>query len=809
LAISLYYIQVKVPHFDMPRERLDRTLLRNLRKTAFKRRRRCAFGVPPIVDADEVRVKELMPIVCEMITINPQNLLSVVAPSPPVPGRPALADITNTYIDDEEYNAGDESETAEEVERINLHHDDDLSAVEEEDTVPTRLADFVFALPGIRDVTTVTDSESAMDSDPEEPVLEAPHPDMEPEVAVEEEKSVLGQYCTELIATAIKTHVSVRAITSLLKVVEKFRSRLPVDIKVPLFVNMKATAMTRLPAVRMIVKIVDTDTHEVLPHLNVLALPIGDFPSPRYEIGSVLSYYELSDIVDQATALHVGRDECVFDPTRIVVSVDGVPERKSAVANGVSLKVMCVRFHGCSKIWPMSISRVTNPGLKPKVEELLQPLLSQLESLAIRLDYIVADAPERAFLRNQKTFAGYLSCDYCLIHGEKLKRSKKGDPTHPGNPRNESSGVYFPQGPLCEERTHEKTQLVMDYFDDWTSEAERCGYKGRSPLLDVPNFSIIDDLPAEVMHLAFTGLCKNLFNKSFDGSSWAIRQKIALGLDIRRVRVPKCFPRRARGEFTQYKSAEWRSMGILYFPLVVKLLSTRDADKDVTQLWLLFAYSLRAHLLEDERYQVTKATLRQSDISLQDINRSFGTIFANAFQAKSCTYNVHVWSEHLTRCRETRPLTACSAFPFEAMYGYIVSSLCAGTKSVGKQALGNLMLETQSRAHTMCHPNASYSTNETGVSQDNLVMRKDGRFFKLLSKKRSGIFLAEEIRTKPYLPPHCPDIVRHWHLVHVHVIDGAMQPAVTITLNLSDIETKAIIVGDTVMSIPYATLFES
>jgi hypothetical protein len=88
------------------------------------------------------------------------------------------------------------------------------------------------------------------------------------------------------------------------------------------------------------------------------------------------------------------------------ISIDGVPETKSG-GSGISLTMVCLRFFGCRKVWPWHIIRKTEKGYRLDVETVLRPIVKSLNDLGVTVEVLVADAPMRAFARNQKTHAGY------------------------------------------------------------------------------------------------------------------------------------------------------------------------------------------------------------------------------------------------------------------------------------------------------------------------------------------------------------------------------------------------------------------
>jgi hypothetical protein len=63
----------------------------------------------------------------------------------------------------------------------------------------------------------------------------------------------------------------------------------------------------------------------------------------------------------------------------------------------------------------------------------------------------------------------------------------------------------------------------------------------------------------------------------------------------------------------------------------------------------------------------------------------FYKLYEKLFGKDDCSYNVHVFSSHITQIRCAAKLTKVSAAPFEASYAPVRNSCAPGTQSVGQQ----------------------------------------------------------------------------------------------------------------------------
>jgi hypothetical protein len=312
------------------------------------------------------------------------------------------------------------------------------------------------------------------------------------------------------------------------------------------------------------------------------------------------------------------------------------------------------------------------------------------------------------------------------------------------------------------------------------------------------------------MHLACIGMCKKLFDLTFRTKSVGprlARLKEPLLEAIKNLKLPLPFARRERQDFIHFKSADWRSMATLYFPLMLHLLPP-EPDQRFRELWALFGFSMRAHLADDKEFHRIEDELAKDGCSLTQINQLFYKLFQDLFGKEVCSYNVHIWGVHFNRMRRVRSLTESSAFPFESFYGDLLKKFCPGTPSTEKQILLNMLLTARCRVHNRCQHRLSHSAYETAIKQNNVVVTKRGDFY-ILEKNNNAehtSFQARRVILEDYMPQRCPVVVSRWNLVGIYRYGGREDGLVC--LEEADIATKAIIVGDTIMSVPVGNITE-
>ena len=639
----------------------------------------------------------------------------------------------------------------------------------------------------------------------------------------QEEETPVEAFNRAFLDITVANAIPRKAAQRLLNVFLEYREVLPADVTLK-FQTLKRREFKKQPTPLMDVYVQDLQQDVLIRKLGLKEYPTAMFKNrQRFRPVLVRTYFRIKDVLQVAKHLHMPSENFTdFDSSRIVLSYDGVPESKSSGVNS-SLSVICLRFHGCRTIFPIVLIKITDKSYKSSAAEVFQPVISEVNHLGLTVECLVADAPARAFARCQKTHAGFLSCDLCLAHGSKLV---KGREPSAANPENISTGLYFPHrqnSPPCPLRTMVGVHAVMRNLEKWlragtdSSRVKLCGYTGRSPFLDLPEFNILQDIAIDYMHLLALGIFKKLYflcttqRKSFPARLTSVKKYVEQWLA--KQKVPRAFPRRARVDFGHFKASEWRAFGVLFFPIIVEALHTHEL-KALRKLWLLTAFLTRAHLLDNNDLEELETKLQEEGTSLVAIGRLFLTIYKETIGNKHISYNVHVFGEHLNKIRQRGPLQETSAFDFEDAYGTILRCFKVGTSSIGKQALSNMLFLTGRTNGHICKKTLSFAPgNTTAQTRDDVVQGVDNNFYILTRQKSVTVFEASLIILEPYRPAHCPSVIQRFGLVNVHKYNGVSADE-TVLLDIStDVKTKAILVEmhniTVIASVPLALLADS
>lgn len=112
---------------------------------------------------------------------------------------------------------------------------------------------------------------------------------------------------------------------------------------------------------------------------------------------------------------------------------------------------------------------------------------------------VIADAPNRAELRDIQQHSGYYACDCCLKKAESYSL--------PGKTGCKRIWPYSKDD--AEPRTHDGTFEAALHHNDLDYE-ERKGVTGKSELFRLPGFNVIDHMVPEAMHLMCEGMAAQL-----------------------------------------------------------------------------------------------------------------------------------------------------------------------------------------------------------------------------------------------------------------------------------------------------------
>ena len=302
-------------------------------------------------------------------------------------------------------------------------------------------------------------------------------------------------------------------------------------------------------------------------------------------------------------------------------SLDGVQEARSSLA---STDVFSVAFNNCRSVYPIRLIRPCD-GYKYDEQEALREVINDINESQMILDTGVFDKLKRSVVKNVKGHSAIHPCEYCeapavtytndeQITAIKEKYNQKKNTCRaqieslrnmPGNSQTseandrtinvlEANMVQMDEDEKKEIKQAGKKQLtwpastmngrprtitsirrIVNEIEAGEENLDRNylkGIKGRSVLLDQPDYDFILDTPAEYMHLVCLGVCKRMIELTFkvgENRKRKTNRKLSppslYNSLIKYVKSPHEFSRRCRNlDFSVFKAQEFRNV-VLFF----------------------------------------------------------------------------------------------------------------------------------------------------------------------------------------------------------------------------------------------------
>ena len=484
-----------------------------------------------------------------------------------------------------------------------------------------------------------------------------------------------------------------------------------------------------LPTIRVSWKVQNLETKKFFHGVGV------SFPEKIYQDRTLYETLmtwcrvDLRDIIRWHAGVHSGNCSFVdadgiiqYSQVHLTVTFDGIPLSNTSPDN---LNVMALRFRGC-RLVHIPAARIAKRREPKCVEDFVGAFVQQANELSVTVDYFVADAPMRAFLKCLKGHAGRHSCESCEARGVCISRRI----------------VY----PAC--MVHQRARTMERWLDavaDLEEQRRSCpqennvkGIMGRSPLLALKDFDIVRKAPTDPMHRDWLGLARNTLwrptvgiGKSGAMSSRGSRITSHVSQHYRRVRLPGEFTHASRPiEFPHFKAQEWKTMILTSFMSLCEIVNT-EIGLELAHIWTLFTFLMFLYYGPDEIFQ-------QFDTKdLDDMHQLFYDEFQEEFGQAACSYNLHAFY-HLPEVRKMGRFTLVSTETFESAYGQVQMSYRPGTRNVGLQIVRNMLLKSVNHTHEFCEPKLKLEPETTNRFDNSIVLDEHLNFYKIkLVKKRS------------------------------------------------------------------------
>lgn len=334
----------------------------------------------------------------------------------------------------------------------------------------------------------------------------------------------------------------------------------------------------------------------------------------------------------------------------LAVNIDGLPLSKSSNSSFWPI-LCCVKsieilkkqiflvalYHGSQK--PTS----ANDFLKDFVNECIHLSTNGISinsfTYNFRILMLICDTPAKSFVLSIKNHTGHFSCTKCDEEGEMCNNVL----------------CFIEIERLCK-RTNTSFRTV----------AQPEHHTGRSILLDIPHFNMIDNVPIDYMHNLLLGgmkrlLCYKKYGWIYGKPPYKLRfrdvNKISENLLKLRKYIPREFSRKTRSIFEckRYKATEFRLFLLYTGPIVLKRMLPSKIYNNFISLSLASSIMISQHYSSSERYILYAHSLMEHFI--RQTIKMYGPDFVS--------HNIHNFL-HLSDCVKLYgSLDNFSAFLFE------------------------------------------------------------------------------------------------------------------------------------------------
>jgi hypothetical protein len=530
----------------------------------------------------------------------------------------------------------------------------------------------------------------------------------------------------------------------------------------------------RLAKVRLDYTYVDKETNERRHEHDAVTLP-RELLLDRDRLLHVCVYSRLEDLYKFWQTLHPSHCQLDLSEVEVVASSDGVRESQHGRHK---FHILSVCFQGCSSPLPWFVWQ-HRYGDSPSLEDILDPMVDDLKRAGCRLKLIVSDGLEQNALRGLISTGGFYGCGWCTTKGVTADARRVHYPWEECHfaPRNMEDWRNLFEGD------------GEDYFDgDAALEASvdiRQGVNRYTPLLQIPNFNLVTQVPLDSLHLIHIGITKAMWNRIYGQGAEVlpVRSKKdclqAANRLVSRTKVPSEIKRRTREvQPANMKASEWQVVDTY---CLVSIALTLRTHKQLQRCLLVYTFLIRAYNVDEDTF-----TRIQARCKLDRIHKQFYMDYQEVFGPQAVTFNAHSFY-HLQVDRELNgPLWAHSTARFESMYGKARSCYDAKTANTPKQLFFWLMCRMRNQHACGTRRAVVINPKVTLKRDDSLIF--DGSHFYKVKAKQGAVLKCVRIRTAIITTKTIFQLP--WSLVGVKLVSGYQ--SATEIVPLANVKAKAV-----------------
>ena len=335
----------------------------------------------------------------------------------------------------------------------------------------------------------------------------------------------------------------------------------------------------------------------------------------------------------------------------IAMNVDGMPMNKSTKKQ--LWPVLCSIELDPPVVFPLTL---TQGGTKPKDLDFLERTVDSLNevlqaglvigdrTLAVRVKYIVCDAPARATVKCVKYFNGYYGCDRCDQKGEytRLDGKTRGRQTY-----QMTTGLHL--------RTDAgfRARIQPQYHTGPIP----------SPFLRLPHVDMVRDFPVDYMHQLCLGVMRKLLMRWFRGPrrNPVVCNGASDRVDARSMHIKDTVPCEfARKPRTMLELEHWKATEFRLFLLYTGVYILQGVVDD-SGYKLFLSLSMAARILLSPELVSTGTGVTYAKTLLTFFVEEARRLYGETFLA----YNVHAMLHLPEDAERFGSLDACGGFQFE------------------------------------------------------------------------------------------------------------------------------------------------
>ncbi len=463
----------------------------------------------------------------------------------------------------------------------------------------------------------------------------------------------------------------------------------------------------------------------------------------KYETLCIWTRVKLRELIRFHAAQHQDASYVVdgqikFNKVHFSFTYDGIPNGKSSPDN---LHVMGIQFRGCRQIYIPCV-RVARRKEVKNLSKFLDHFIQECITLGVHVDFFLADAPMRSFLKCLKGHAGRYSCEYCEAPGECVLKK-----------------ICYPTSMMNQKkRSH---QQWVEHVEDLEKQQEEGstninvkGITGRSPLLKIYNFDMIKKAPSDPLHRDWLGICKSTLWRhcvglSKTGNLTASGKRITDQVSevYRKLSLPREFSHRSRPiDYPNFKGHEWKSLAVSCFPTICEVVE-KEVDYEAAHVWLLFIFLVLV-------YNGPEWALKKlGEGYLMSLHELMYEQFEESFGRSACTFNWHAFY-HMPDIRKCGRSTQMSTEPYESAYGEVQAAYKSGTRNIGLQIVSNMLIKRINHTSgTGCQNRLIVEPRTSDVRyNDSIVLDEMYNYYRIV-KVEGDLMAAQKIETTEWSSP--------------------------------------------------------